>query len=768
VLVCGTALLVGVAESAVAQSNVGSVPNGSEPPDPSSLLVLPPESPPVPVAPATVSRTEDGRATLRAVRVVEPIRLDGVLDEALYRDVLPISDFIQMEPQPGAPATERTETWIAFDEDNVYISFRNWDSQMDQVVATDMRRDSNAVWQGNDIVSFSFDTFFDRRNAYGFTVNPLGSKSDGQLVNERQYSQDWNPVWDVKTGRFDGGWTVEAALPFKSIRYGAGTTQVWGFNAMRVKRAKNEVSTVTRVPPARGQGGFRQPSFAATLVGIEAPRAGLNLDVKPYVISSLTTDRTASTPISNDPSGDVGLDVKYAVTEGLAADLTINTDFAQVEADEQQVNLTRFSLFFPEKREFFLENQGTFTFGGVNTGGNNNRNQTAPVLFYSRRIGLNQGRVVPLEVGGRLTGRAGRYTIGVIGTRTGEEVASASPANTFTVVRLKRDILARSSVGLIATGRARAMGGVGSNLAYGLDATFAFYDNLSINTFWAKTETDGLRGNDTSYRAQLDYNGDRYGVQLEQVAIGEHFNPEVGFVRRPDMRRSHAQLRFSPRPSRMPSIRRFRYQVGSTYVENGRRLVESREHEGRFQIEFQNGDEFTATYTDIYELLPSPFPIADGIVLPAGGYDYRNGQVGFELGRQRRVSGQLSLEYGTFYNGRRTGFTVSQGRVSLTNPLSVEPTYSLNKVELEQGDFTTNLFGARVTYTMTPLMFMSALIQYNSAAGSISTNARLRWEYRPGSELFVVYNDERNTLTPGFPTLDNRAFIVKVNRLFRF
>ena len=286
---------------------------------------------------------------------------------------------------------------------------------MDTLIATEMRRDSTNSWQGNDLVSFIFDTFYDRRTSFTFTMNPLGGRSDGTMVNDRQYSSDWNPVWETKTARFDGGWAVEAAVPFKSLRYQPGTAQVWGFNAMRVKRSKNEVSTLTRVPPATGQSGFQRALFAATLVGIEAPRSGANLDVKPYAISSLTTDRLVTPQISNHPEAEAGLDVKYAVTQGLVADLTVNTDFAQVEADEQQINLTRFNLFFPEKRDFFLENQGTFSFGGVainSVGGNFGggfigSSNAAPILFYSRRIGLHENHEVPLNVGGRLTGRAG-------------------------------------------------------------------------------------------------------------------------------------------------------------------------------------------------------------------------------------------------------------------------------------------------------------------------------------------------------------------------
>jgi hypothetical protein len=370
-----------------------------------------------------------------------------------------------------------------------------------------------------------------------------------------------------------------------------------------------------------------------------------------------------------------------------------------------------------------------------------------------------------------LTGRAGRYSIGIINVQTGDEspeLRSAAKATNFSVVRLKRDILRRSAVGLIATARSVTQGGVGQNLGYGLDGTFAFFENLAIKTCWARAETSGLRGDDTSYRAHLDYNGDRYGLQLEQVRVGDNFNPEIGFVRRDDMRRRFAQFRFSPRPRAMPSVRRFRYQGGVTHSANGAGVLESRELEGEFVIEFQNQDQFIAGYSDQYEFLPRPFPIVPTVTIPVGAYDFQTVRVGFNFGRQRRLSCNNLFEYGAFYNGHRTSVSVSQARVSITDALSVEPTYSWNKVNLVEGDFTTHLAGSRVTYTMTPQMFVSALIQYNSSTRSISTNARLRWEYRPGSEFFVVYNDDRSTAMNGFPSLTSRSVIVKVNRLFRY
>ena len=723
------------------------------------------DGPPPPVAPAVISRDESGRATIRAVRLTTPLRLDGRLDEPFYASVPPISDFIQQEPREGAPATEKTEIWLAFDGDHVYVSVRCWESQPERVVANEMRRDGTNMWSGNDIVSLMFDTFYDRRNSFNFTVNAIGGRQDGHVTNERQWNGDWNTVWDVKAGRFENGWTVEIAIPFKSLRYRPGRAQIWGFNAFRTNRWKNEISYITRIPAPRGQQGLFQGSLAATVVGLEAPSGSKNLELKPYAISDLTTDRTAAPTVSNDVGGDLGFDLKYGLTQNLTADFTYNTDFAQVEADEQQVNLTRFNVFFPEKREFFLENQGTFAFGGAAAGGFGGGGDT-PILFYSRRIGLDQGREVPIEAGGRMTGRIGRYTLGFLDIQADD--AAGARATNFSVIRVKRDLLRRSSVGLLFTGRSVAQSGAGTNEAYGVDGTFGFYDNLTINTYWARTSTEGLSGKDTSYRAQLDYAGDRYGIQMERLVIGDNFNPEIGFVRRDDVRRSFGQFRFSPRPRSIGLVRKFSWAGSMAYLENGAGRLETRDVTGEFAIEFQSSDRLGVSYSDTYEFLPRPFRITPGVTLPVAGYNFGNLGVAMNFGRHRTFFGNLSAEHGTFYNGHKTALGVSRGRVNVTSQLSIEPTYSINWVDLAQGSFTTHLPGSRLTYAMTPLMFASALVQYNSTTHAMAANVRLRWEYQPGSELFVVYNEERDTLGRRFPDLANRAFIVKINRLFRF
>jgi hypothetical protein len=719
------------------------------------------DGPPPPVPPDVIARDSDGRTTIRAVRVAEALRIDGALDEPLYAGPA-MTDFVQVDPQLGEPATERTDVWIGFDRDNVYISFRCWDTQPDRRVTKDMRRDGSAMFSGDDVVYFFIDTFYDRRNGATFTINSLGGRSDGQVTGD-QYNGDWNPIYDLATGRFDGGWTVEVALPFKSLRYRAGEAQLWGFNASRTVRWRNEISVLVPVPPWRGLSSARQPQLAGTVVGIEAPSGSRNLEIKPYAVSSVSTNTTVAPRLVNDVTGDVGVDLKYGLTQNLIADFTYNTDFAQVEADEQQVNLTRFSLFFPEKREFFLENQGTFTFGNTAASGGTD----IPILFYSRRIGLNGGLPVAINAGGRLTGRAGRYSVGLMDIQTADE--PHSPATNFSAVRVKRDVLRRSSVGLLYTGRSVSQIGSGRNAAYGVDGVFNFFNYLTISSYWARTDTGGFAsGENTSYRAQLDYVGDRYGVQVGRLGVGSRFNPEVGYVRRPGIRRSNAELRFSPRLESSDLIRKLSWTAGMAYVEDAAGRVESRDQDAEFAIEFENADRFAVAYAGAYELVPRPFRIASTVTVPAGSYRYGSGSLSYNTGPQRRVTGNLRLDHGTFYSGTRTSFSATRGRLSFGPKFFVEPSYSVNWVELAEGDFTTHLAGGRVTYTATSQMFTSALLQYNSDSNIVSTNVRLRWEYRPGSELFVVYNDERDTRGHGLPALATRSLIVKVNRLIRF
>tara|TARA_B100001123_G_scaffold450199_1_gene619145 strand:- start:3796 stop:6684 length:2889 start_codon:yes stop_codon:yes gene_type:complete len=769
--------LSGVGRVDVALPSDGGVPDAligekvSERIEVGEIPELVANAPPVPQAPEVIARSDSGSATIRALQIDRPLVLDGVLDEDIYSESLSLSGFIQTEPDEGAPATERTEVWLLFDEENVYVTFRCWDTSPESNwLANEMRRDNLGVFD-NESITFLLDTFYDRRNGAFFMVNPVGGRIDAQVTNERNYNPDWNPVWDLKTGRFDGGWTVEASIPFKSLRYRPGRSQVWGFQARRVVRWKNEYSFLTPIPQDVGEFGTFQASLAASVVGLQAPEGGRTLEIKPYAIADLVTDQTTQPGTTNKFGGDVGLDVKYSLTQNLVADLTVNTDFAQVEADEQQVNLTRFSLFFPEKREFFLENQGLFAFGGAGTDMNSGGFMTGrvPILFYSREIGLDQGQEVPIEVGGRVTGRVGKFSLGAMSIRTSESPSSAQRATNFTVIRLKRDILRRSSIGVLFTGRSVSKRGSGSNEVYGVDGQFAFYDALAINTYWAKTRTPGLHGDDVSYRGQFNYAGDRYGVQFERLAVGRAFNPEVGFLARTDYDRSYGSLRFSPRPSSIAAIRRFSFQGQFEHIANRAGVLETQEAQGRFSIQFENGDRFQLRHARNYEFLEVPFQIASDVKIPTGIYRFQDTQVSYSFGSQRKYRGNLSLGHGSFFGGEKTSGGFTWARFELSQRISLEPGVSVNRINLPVGRFTTQLVTTRTTFTATPRMFLSALIQYNSSNESIGANVRLRWEYQPGSELFVVYNEQRDTLVPNrFSELQNRSFVVKINRLFRF
>jgi hypothetical protein len=734
------------------------------------------QEPPVPAPPAVITRNDARQATVRAVRLSEPLHVDGRLDEAIYASTPAISDFIQTLPRNGEEPTERTEAWVMFDAENFYVSARCWDSAPpSRWIANEMRRDANQVRQ-NDHFGFMIDTFHDRRNGYVFYSNPVGGRIDLSEADEGNSNADWNPVWEVRTGRFEGGWTIEIAVPFKSIRYISGSGQTWGIQMRRAIRRKNEWVHLTPLPTVMGGAqGFFRISAAATLVGLDLPPASRNIELKPYGISRLTTDRLVNPAVNNKGEGDLGIDAKYGITANLTADFTYNTDFAQVEVDEQQVNLTRFSLQLPEKREFFLEGRGIFSFAAFPTtgsggGGGGSSTSTTPLLFYSRRIGLNAGRVVPIDAGGRVTGKVGKFSLGLLNIETGDEVASKTPSTNFSVLRIKRDVLRRSAVGVMLTNRSQsATIADGSNQGYGVDGVFNFFNDLTLGGYYAQTRTGRLSGDEESYQARVDFSPDLYGAQFERVKVGDGFNPEVGFLRRRNFERTFGELRYSPRPKNLKGIRQITVTGSVEYIEGSSSgQMESRQQSGRFNVERENSDQFSIEGGTNFELLPASFNVARGVTIPAGGYDFNDVTARYAFGQQRRLSGTVSLQKGQFYDGNITALTLSGARVSVFTRLSVEPSVSVNDVSLPAGDFTTTVLRARSDYAFSPLMFVSGLVQYASNERVFSSNLRFRWEYRPGSELFVVYTDERDTLQSGFAGLRNRAFVVKINRLFRF
>lgn len=747
----------------------------------SSVII---DGPPPPVAPEVMTSDSAGHKTIRAIKLTAPLTVDGVLDEPVYQREKPFDGLIQVAPDFGAPATERSDIWITYDDQNIYLSCRCYDrSPPGEWIINELRRDTGGL-RNNEHIGVMFDTYYDRRSGFGFYTNPLGARADYSVVDEGGSNSDWNPVWTSRGGRFEGGWTVEMAIPFKSLRYRSGTGQVWGIQIRRSIRHKNEWDYLTPVPRIlAGPQALNRVSAAGTLVALDLPASGRNIELKPYGIARSTTDNVRVPPVKDETAADAGGDIKYSVTANLTADATINTDFAQVEVDEQQVNLTRFNLFYPEKRDFFLEGRGVFDFARGGTGVNGANQSDLPYLFYTRRIGLNNGGVVPISAGGRLTGKVGPWSIGAMDIQTRSNAAYAAPPTNFSVLRLKRDVLSRSAIGVMATNRSVSATGPGANSAYGVDGAFSLTQSLLASAYWARTQTPGKVGDDQSYQALVDFSNDTYGAHAEYLAVGANFDPQVGFVRRSDAGRSFTSLRYSPRPERyFRNVRKFTWTGSGEYVANGAGRMDARGLSGQFETEFESSDQLSFTFNNTYEYLAAPFtPSGSPVPIGVGGYTYNSGSVEYMIGAQRRLSGALTVQVGQYYDGTIRSVTFGAGnggfntsRIAVTQRLAFEPSFSYTEVRRPAGAFTTRLARTRAYYAFSPLMFVSALVQYNSADRAVSTNLRFRWEYAPGSELFVVYTDERDATPDALATpstirgLKSRAFIVKVNRLFRY
>lgn len=724
---------------------------------------------PVPVAPDTIARDGQGNVTVRATRIVEPIVVDGRLDDDVYARVRAFGGFVQQEPHEGEPARAKTDVWLFFDDHHVYVAARCWQDASLRMVATDLRRDGPSTFD-NDNFAVIFDTFRDRRNGFMFQTNPLGAINDQLMTDDGAGSnRDWNTVWDLRTSRDAEGWSVEMAIPFRSLRFAPGRDQVWGVNFRRNLQARTEYSYLARIPASAGRRGLARVSLAATLVGIEAPPVSRVLEVKPYALAAVTTDRDAVPVRANDADLRTGLDVKLGLGRSLTADFTAYTDFAQVEEDEAQVNLSRYSLFQPEKREFFLEGLGLFAFGGVPNArqGGSGGPPIAPVLFFSRRIGLADDDPVQILGGGRVTGRLGPWSVGALQVRQEESRAVGLPTTDFTVVRVKRDFSRRNSVGLIYTRRSAGETSPGLNTAGGVDLLLAPSQDLTVNAFLAASSTPGDGDDTSSYRVRVDYSADRYGLQLEHLVVGDDFNPDLGLMRREDFQRSVVEGRISRRPARGGWLRKWNLSAALDYGTDNDRVLESRSQTGRLGLELTNGDQATLAVERSYEALPEELELTDDLRVPVGRYGFTTVKAGYELGLKHLFSGDVTVGAGTFYGGtiREVSY---KGRVDVAR-LTLEPNVSLNRLDLpwRPGADWVNVLGLRGTWPFSPRATLGVLVQYSTDGNALGASARLRWEYRPGSDLFVVYSEGRDTLRPASPMV-NRGVAVKVTRLVRF
>ncbi len=724
--------------------------------------------------------------------------IDGRVDDAVWQTVVPHTTFTQQDPQLGEPATERTEVRLLFSNTHVYVGFINFDADPSSIIMSQSKRDASLA--ETDSVILVFDTFNDSQNAFVFGTNPLGIEYDGQVAREGQsggvsfgggaagtqrggisaFNPNWDGDWTVRAQVTERGWEAEMAIPLKTLRYATGDNMTWGFNVLRNIRHKNEQVYLAMIP--RGFDIYRI-SLAAKVPGLSLPPRR-DIKIIPYALGSANKDFSRTTD-QVDGDGAVGVDLKWGVTPSLTMDVTVNTDFAQVEADEEQVNLTRFDLFFPEKRPFFLENASTFQFG----------QPQAVDLFFSRRIGLSgaAGTSQPIDIlgGGRLSGKVGgSWNVGLLNIQTndaedlnGRQIAADT---NFTVLRTQKEV-GRSSYGAIFVGKYVTGDTTGTlltewNRAYGVDANWQLSAGQRVSTYFARTDSPGAIGSDYSGRAFYDFRNQLWQVSGGYTQVGERFNPEVGFLPRRGYRRPEFRAFFQPQPKNITWIRRFAPHVSyNGYWGFDGELQSSAAHIHPIEVQPMQGGRFGwfADQNKDNPLVPFTVYNRDGnrVVIPAGQYTWWQNAFEYFHNPSAAVTGTIRYRVGNYYDGDFQALELtSEYRFTARMTASVGWTrqdIDLPDIGLPDGSITTrafvaNLIPVKASYSFTNLASLSALVQYNGQTGLYSSNVRLALLNRSGTGLFVVYNDRRDVLSSTSYDTVGRSFIVKYTRLFDF
>ena len=632
-----------------------------------------------------------------------------------------------------------------------------------------MRRDGDRILD-EDNFQVILDTFHDNRNGYMFVTTPLGAKLDQQVAGEggrsrsfgpsSSVNRDWDGVWYVETRRTEEGWVAEIAIPMVTLNFPQTEPQTWGINFMRNIRRKNEQAYWAPIPQAYD---LMRVSLAGDLTDLRSLNRGMDLQVKPYVTGG-GQQRVEDGVTNNSTTSDVGLDVKYGVTAGLTLDVTVNTDFAQAEVDDERVNLTRFALFFPEKRDFFLENAGMFNVAS------SGRRRIID-LFFSRRIGLNRGQPVPILGGARLTGKMGRNNIALMDIQT--DGAFDNPGENFLVARYSRDVSSSSRVGGIfinkeATLDTQGEGGDHFNRTYGIDTRIVPHPALTIDGLVAKTSSPGVSEDQMAMHFRAGWLDRSWRIFGQHSDLEDNFNAEVGFVPRVGIRRSLFHIEYNPRPDVL-GIRQMEPMWNIDYTTDQTGLLLSRTTHQMLGITFDNGGRAIVFYNDVFERLQRDFEIQPGIVIPQGDYDFGFWRFWYFSNPARKVffNGYYSPQ--TFFGGDRTDIQGSLG-VRITSQIAVEGRYTRNDVDLPAGDFVVDIGSLQLDLALSPELSLRTRTQYNSSTEQWTTSARMRWIYRPGSELFIVYDDVNREATRfnEFTQFEDRQLIIKATYLLSF
>ena len=688
--------------------------------------------------------------TGEAFALAGPPRLDGVVArDPAWMGLEPMTGFTQVRPVEGAAATQRTEVYMGFTGDTLYVGVVCHDDEPTSIIVANSRRDSDLDQE--DSFRFVIDSFQSEQDGFVFGTNPAGLEFDGQIdstgtnrFRSSGFNTNWDTTWDVVTAIGDYGWSAEFAIPFKSLRFGGAAKQTWNVNFQRNIRRNNEIVYWAPLPM---QYGLNRLSLAGSVAGIEVP-AQRNLKITPYVLGKAARGGGLA---GTDEDSELGFDVKYSITPSLTMDVTYNTDFAQVEADQQQVNLDRFSLFFPEKRPFFLENAGLFEVGVPQ--------QLA--LFFSRRIGIGPGgEQVPINAGVRLSGKVGAGTnVGLLHMQS-EAVSGIASETDFTVARVSRELENRSSLGAIFVDR---RDDDRDNQTYAIDGQWGVGANTTYSGFLAKTETEGISDDDHALRIAGAFDGELWSYNASYTEVGAGFNPEAGFLTRKDYRSiglfAQRRVRLSEGAGileLLPHASYRGYWNFDGFYESGRLHLDN-------SIIWKNGANLSTAVNLTREGVLEPFEIVEGIIVPEGKYDHEEIGIFSGTDQSARLSYGMNVTAGGFFGGDR----VSAGpfiNYRIGEMFRAGLLINHNDVDLPGGDFEVTLSRLRLSYSFTPKVSIQALVQYNDRDELLSTNLRFSWLRSANSGLYVVYNETDDDLT--YPGRPRRELIIKYSHIF--
>ena len=708
---------------------------------------------------AVHAQTERELPRMSAHRTSETIKVDGVLDEPVWQTVEPIRQLYQIQPDQGDPATEQSEVRILYDDKKLYFGFIFFDSEMDKVVANDMRRDSSGL-RSNDYGFLLLDTYNDRRNAVFFRFTPVGGMEDTAVSNSGgSLNTSWDIVWECRCRINDDNWTVEIAIPFSQLRFEQSNMMDWGLNFGREIARKREIAAWHEAPKTYGGLAKYRTAYFGTLEGLAGISPSRHLELLPYVLPGASYESSME---ETEAVFEAGLDLKYGVTPNLTADLTFNTDFAQVEADQEQVNLTRFSLFFPEQRPFFLEGASIFDVGIPRP---SFRRPPPVLLFYSRRIGLAEGRAIPILSGGKMTGKIGPYGIGILNVLTNkfkddetgipETEMFSEPRTNYSVVRVNRDILKGSTVGGIFINKQDADT---YNRTAGLDFSYRPTREINIDGLWSRTFEADVSGSSTaSFGSQAapksnaffvggDWRTNLFRLNGSYTDIGADFNPEVGFVQRTDIRRFRGGGSYTPWPGRF-GIREIQIGPEIDLALTQENELETREITFETQFEFETGDDIGFEVKNTADHLDMGFPLQDGEIRE-GDYNFTSFQTSIRTSSSRMLSGQLQVELGEFYSGTRRGFSI-EATARPNAQLSIEPFIEFNRITLPDDEFDANAFGGRISYSFSTTLFTKLFTQWSTDRDVLSANFLVNYIYRPGSDFYLVFDQSYDTRDGG-------------------